>query len=1064
VRRPRGVVLLELSEPLPAFDAGDGPSCRLLLTFHGVPVDYLELAAPGRGGGPELTRLLVGSLADELRRREALARRLMARMGVSEPASPPLAVSVVVCTHRRPEQLATLLDALALLNPPPHEIVIVDNAPGELDCRARVAAAGFRYVREDAKGLDRARTTGLHAATGDVVAYTDDDCVPPPQWLARLPRHFADPSVGAVTGPGFAWTLETPAQARFEREDGFRRGLRRRVHTWATLPPVRGTAAGAGANMVFRRELLTEMPDPFPEELDAGTPTQSGGDAWALGSVLAAGGRIVYDPGTWLRHQHRPDPASLHHAIWGYGVGLTSALIRFRRELGEPGAGRAWRWLLFTYLRGSGTRLLGRGDAVRQRLGWDYLRGGLQGPAAYRRSLRLAPGRKAPRPTARAHAPAGQPRPRQRDHAPPELSIVVPTYRRPEALERLLESLDGQEGAPPFEVVLVDDDLDADLDPPLAPPPERSFPMRRLAGGGRGAAAARNGGADVARGGVLLFLDDDMVTGPRLVARHAAAHRAARADRIAVGSCPPRPRRRTLAASAASWWWWDYLMVRRGVGAPTFKDVLSGNMSIKAGRFRDLGGFRSDFGAFRREDWDFGLRACAAGVDVVFADDAVAIHEFSMETSRLLASAYAEGRGDALMARAHPEAVSALPAAPPLVPQGRARMGLGAIAVRALDLRATRSTLTALLDGLEARRSRERWSRVAELACRLDYRRGLRDGGFARAVAPLQPDLVVDVAGDEAIRPPTVLGLVDVHVHGGSVRRLRVPDARWHPDLAREIAEAVPAAELATVSETDEPYEPPAPARDPDVLVIRLPGADAREGRADVEARVAASPCEHVIIALPGVRLSTGWIRACTTPLAAERVAAVHGVGIEPGERTGLDLYSRALLGGHLVAHGPPPQAVALHRDTFWRTGGPDPALSGLPAVTTLLDLVWRLLEAGHVVGSLHAEGLDPAATRGSLRRRAEWQRGRALAVLALRHGRRLGGVRGSAWVLRRSLLTLFVDAVLVVWPGRRGRRMRLLRLLSATHGWLEGAAHWSVSSVTRRAKEDRTCCSDVDG
>lgn len=1052
--RPGGFVHLELSEPLRAFDAGAGPSCRLLLTFRGIPVDYLELAAPGRGGGLELTRLLVGPLADELRRREALAQRLMARMGVGEPASPPLAVSVVVCTHRRPEQLATLLDALARLDPQPHEIVIVDNAPGELDCRAQVAAAGFDYVREDAKGLDRARTTGLHAATGDVVAYTDDDCVPPPQWLARLPRHFADPSVGAVTGPGFAWTLETPAQTRFEREDGFRRGLRRRVHTWATLPPVRGTAAGAGANMAFRRELLMAMPDPFPAELDAGTPTQSGGDAWALGSVLAVGGRIVYDPGTWLRHRHRRDPGSLHHAVWGYGVGLTSALIRFRRELGEPGAGRAWLWVLTTYLRGSGTRLLGRGDAVRQRLGWDYLRGGLQGPAAYRRSRRLEATRDAPRRPPRVDVSVDAPRLRRRDHAPPELSVVVPTLRRPEALERLLDSLDGQEGALPFEVVVVDEDLDADLDSLLASDRGRSFPLRWLAGGGRGAAAARNRGAEAARGGVLLFLDDDMVADTRLVARHAAAHRAAGADRIVVGSCPPRPRRRTLASAAASWWWWDYLTTRRGVAAPTFKDVLSGNMSITAGGFRALGGFRSDFGAFRREDWDFGLRACAAGVDVVFADDAVAIHEFSLETGRHLASAYAEGRGDALMARAHPEAVSALPAAPPLLPPGRARALLGALAVRALDLQVTRSTLTVLLDGLESRRSRVRWSRLAELAFRLDYRRGLRDGGFASGAGALAPDLVVDVGGDEAIQPSTVLGLVEIHAHGRSVRRLRVPDARWHPDLAREIAEAVPPTELAALSQVPEPAEPSAPAGEPDVLVIRLSGAGAGVGRTDVAATVAGSPCDNLIIALPGVRLSTAWIHACTAPLAAERVAAVHGVGIQPGERAGLDLYSRALLAGHLVVHGPPPQAIAVRREAFTRAGGLDPALDGLPPVTAVVDLIWRLLEEGHVVGSLRAEGLEPAGSRGSLRRRAEWQRGRALALLALRRGRRLGGAGGLAWVLRRSVLTLVVDAVLVVWPGRNARRTRLLRLLAATHGWLEGVARLSiyrVSSVTRR-------------
>ena len=125
-------------------------------------------------------------------------------------------------------------------------------------------AAGATYVREDRVGLDHARRAGLLAATGDVVCFTDDDCAPAAHWLRRLPELFSDPSVGAVTGPGFARELKTRPQVRFEDTGGFSRGLRPRYADWRSLSPLRSTAMGAGANMSFRRELLLSLGDVFP--------------------------------------------------------------------------------------------------------------------------------------------------------------------------------------------------------------------------------------------------------------------------------------------------------------------------------------------------------------------------------------------------------------------------------------------------------------------------------------------------------------------------------------------------------------------------------------------------------------------------------------------------------------------------------------------------------------------------------------------------------------------------------------------------------------------------------
>jgi GT2 family glycosyltransferase len=1017
-----GVVGLELDEPLGELDLGPGRVCRVLLTFRGVPVAYHELAPPGPGAGRELAELLFGRHASYLRRREEAIERLAKRMGLPEPAPvDPVRVTVVVCTHRRAGHLGTLLRALGELDPAPHEVVIVDNDPGDGDCRDAVAAAGFVYVREDARGLDRARTAGIRAATGDVVAFTDDDCIPPPGWLARMPEHFADGSVGAVTGPGFAWTLATPSQIRFEREDGFRRGLQLRRHDWTTLPPARASAAGAGANMAFRRDLLLELGEPFPAELDAGTPTQSGGDMWAFAAVLRSGHRIVYDPATWLFHNHRPDPRSLHHALWGYGVGLTAAVVKLAAA-GERGGWSAWWWLARHYRAGALARATGMSGPVRQRLGWDYLRGGLQGPLLYRRARRGLT-EPVPRLLPRAAvASAAAPSALAAPVGAPEVSVIVPTFDRPAALGRLLDSLAVQAAAPSFEVIVVDDARPADA--ALQERRAGLLAVRVLGGGRSGPARARNRGAEAAAAPLLLFLDDDMVVDRGFVAAHAGAHDGS--ARIVVGWCPPAPSRRSWAAEKTSWWWWDYFRAREDTGAPDFKDVLSGNTSMSRSLFHRLGGFDERYAGHRREDWDLGIRAREAGVETAFADHAVAVHEFSLDTRRLLAAAYAEGRGDAMLMAAHADVAAALPAGGGYGRPSWRRSPKRRLAVRLLGGPVARRAAVRGLDALERRGRRGTWNRWADLVREAAYAQGLRDGGArpprSAAAAPVE----IDLAGSEPIAPPRV-AVPEFALTGALTgrRRVRHPAARWNRELATRLVDGLDVADLLEGAPELDPGGPAPP-------VISLSGSFATVDRA---IRDASTPC--VVMTLPRVAVSAGWGRTAALALRGAQVAAVHGAGGDGGKAFwGLTLYSSALLPERLLAWDVAPGAVAISVARYREAGGLDASLWEAGPMTVLLDLLERMLERGLVIGVLDVPGLTPPGRAGWTRRRNEWRRDRALAILAYRHGRRLGGGAGASWLLRRGIVHLAGDVLLLVFE-RGKRRARIRRITGSSAGWL---------------------------
>ena len=293
-----------------------------------------------------------------------------------------------------------------------------------------------------------------------------------------------------MTGPAFPLRLDTPSRLRFEQASSFDRGLHRRDFDWTVLSPAEATVTGAGANMILRRSLLERLGEVFPPELDVGTPTRSGGDMYALFKVLAAGRRVTYDPRVFTYHLHRSDPAALHAAIRGYGVGLSAVVTKLLTEEHEPEALKVWGWVARQYVHTVLVGLAGRAGPTDVRIAWDYVRGAFDGPRALREAQRAAP---SPRPRSPAPTPGGPPARPSAPAGPPEVSVVVIAHRPREALRHCLAALAAQAG-PPFEVVLVDDSPDGmELSPAIpagaaaarrrrpgaAVPPRPATPARR---------------------------------------------------------------------------------------------------------------------------------------------------------------------------------------------------------------------------------------------------------------------------------------------------------------------------------------------------------------------------------------------------------------------------------------------------------------------------------------------------------------------------------------------------------------------------------------------------------
>jgi GT2 family glycosyltransferase len=424
------IVHVDLAAPLPAlgtdpaggsvqlfFWLGDAPLGRCEIAADTLPLSREALAAlASQAVAPAVgARLFAGdfdaplpALAPEtaahgdvgaLLANEAPLAALAASL--SQPpaaAAPPVAadVSLVICTRDRPAELERCLAALRRLTTRAREIVVVDNAPRSDATRRLVSAMpGVRYVAEPRPGLSIARNTGVRATTGSIVAFTDDDVVVGPEWIARLLPPFADERTMVVTGTVLPGELETRAQRMAEeRLWGFNREFRRRTFDagyFAQLRP-RGVPVwhvGAGANMAIRREAFARV-GLFDERLGAGAAGCSE-DSELWYRVLAGGWSCVYEPAAVVFHHHRADIESLQRQWHAYMRGHVAALlIQFSRHRHWGNLGRIVLQLPFFYavwLRDA----LRSGDRGERAVWQAAATGALSGLAYHARHRSVAP-------------------------------------------------------------------------------------------------------------------------------------------------------------------------------------------------------------------------------------------------------------------------------------------------------------------------------------------------------------------------------------------------------------------------------------------------------------------------------------------------------------------------------------------------------------------------------------------------------------------------------------------------------------------------------------------------
>ena len=256
-----------------------------------------------RGGAPVLDWDF--GLTDRARRpKPALAA---ARRGFAQapPAARPdsASVSVVVCTYNGAATLRDCLEGTCALRYPDFEVIVVDD--GSTDASAAIAMEfPVALIRTENRGLSAARNAGLAAATGEIVAYLDDDARPDPDWLTFLVAGFADERHAGIGGPN----LPPEDESRFGTCVANAPGGP--VHVLLS-----DTVAEhiPGCNMAFRRAALAAIGG-FDEQFRV-----AGDDVDVCWRLQASGHTLGYRPAALVWHRRRTTLRRFWRQQRGYG-------------------------------------------------------------------------------------------------------------------------------------------------------------------------------------------------------------------------------------------------------------------------------------------------------------------------------------------------------------------------------------------------------------------------------------------------------------------------------------------------------------------------------------------------------------------------------------------------------------------------------------------------------------------------------------------------------------------------------------------------------------------------
>jgi GT2 family glycosyltransferase len=255
-------------------------------------------------GGYDIDDWDFGLLQRNRRPKPALQSVRQAFAEVPFPTDAPWPrISVVVCSYNGESTIAECCDRLQRLDYPDFEVIVVDD--GSTDRTSAIANKdGFKMIRTPNMGLAAARNLGLEAATGEIVAYIDDDAYPDRDWLKYLALTFLTTDCAGAGGPN----IPPPDDGKIA--DCVANAPGGPIHV---LVSDKEAEHIPGCNMAFRKECLEAIGGFDPQF------TAAGDDVDVCWRIQDRGWWLAFSASAMVWHHRRNSIRSYWRQQKGYG-------------------------------------------------------------------------------------------------------------------------------------------------------------------------------------------------------------------------------------------------------------------------------------------------------------------------------------------------------------------------------------------------------------------------------------------------------------------------------------------------------------------------------------------------------------------------------------------------------------------------------------------------------------------------------------------------------------------------------------------------------------------------
>jgi O-antigen biosynthesis protein len=330
------------------------------LASRGPAQDELVSTAFGVGAAGVVAPLVSRpALADLLGARPLRAVETGPFVSLNGTCPPPPAripmVSVVICAYNAERTMLPCLESLRRLKYPNYEVVIVDDGSRDRTAEIAMEFPEFRLIRQPNKGLSVARNVGLYAARGEIIGYTDSDCVVDPDWLTLMVRAMVEGGFDGCGGPNYAPHEEGRVEGCVAAAPG--------APCHVLVADDRAEHL-AGCNMVFTKAALVAVGG-FDAQF-----TSAGDDVDICWRVLDAGFALGYCPAAFVWHFRRNTVKAYYGQQRGYGRAEAALYLKYLERFNALGQIK-WRGTI----PGLAATVPG---ALRRRIGWTRAAGATQ--------------------------------------------------------------------------------------------------------------------------------------------------------------------------------------------------------------------------------------------------------------------------------------------------------------------------------------------------------------------------------------------------------------------------------------------------------------------------------------------------------------------------------------------------------------------------------------------------------------------------------------------------------------------------------------------------------------